>query len=66
MSYIRAHRVNIDSDPTGTTIRMPDGDQPVHIDANLDDEMLSFVVSLISLIDDLPEGEAIVVWKEIF
>ena len=36
------------------------------LDHNLDDEVLKFVVDLIALVDELAEGEALVVWKEIF
>jgi hypothetical protein len=36
------------------------------LDMNLDDEALSFIVALIAKVNDLREGEALVVWKEIF
>jgi hypothetical protein len=36
------------------------------LDNNLDDEILSFVLDLIKQVDDLAEGEALVIWKEIF
>lgn len=36
------------------------------LDHNLDDEVLSFIVGLIAEVDQLAEGEAIVVYKEIF
>lgn len=36
------------------------------LDMNLDDEMLSFVIQLIAEVDNLCEGEALVVYKEIF
>jgi len=36
------------------------------LDSNLDDEILGFVLGLIGQVDDLAEGEALVIWKEIF
>lgn len=36
------------------------------LDMNLDDEVLSFVQRLIGLVDNLAEGEALVIYKEIF
>lgn len=36
------------------------------LDRNLDDEILGFVLGLIEQVDDLGEGEALVIWKEIF
>lgn len=36
------------------------------LDNNLDDEILGFVLGLIKQVDDLAEGEALVIWKEIF
>jgi hypothetical protein len=36
------------------------------LDNNLDDEVLQFVLGLIEQVDNLREGEALVVWKEIF
>jgi hypothetical protein len=36
------------------------------LDMNLDDEILGFVLGLIDQVDELAEGEALVVWKEIF
>jgi hypothetical protein len=63
MSYIRAHQVNRErTNPFSdfTHVETPD------LDANLDGELLDFVLKLIAKIDALPEGEALVVWKEIF
>lgn len=36
------------------------------LDMNLDDEILSFVLGVIDKIDNLADGEALVIWKEIF
>lgn len=36
------------------------------LDCNLDDEILSFVLGVIEKIDTLAEGEALVIWKEVF
>lgn len=65
MSYIRAEKITqgtvkpiIDMARRGT-------DGPT-LDADMDFEMLGFVLGLISEIDNLGEGEALVVWKEIF
>lgn len=63
MSYIRAHKVKQSSTTAITDV--------VHVanpylDYNLDDEELKFVRDLLARIDNLGEGEALVVWKEIF
>lgn len=63
MSYIRAHQV--DRERTNpfvdiTRVAKPD------LDCNLDDEILAFVLELIEKVDALPEGEALVIWKEVF
>ena len=36
------------------------------LDMNLDDEILQFVLGVIDKIDELGEGEALVIYKEIF
>lgn len=63
MSYIRANVVNRASTTPlvdTTYVASPD------LDMNLDDEILQFVLGLIDKVDELSEGEALVVWKEIF
>lgn len=65
MSYIRAKQVTV---ADGTSIDMITGEvvgQP-DLDRNLDDEVLGFVQDLLHRIDELGEGEALVVWKDIF
>ncbi len=63
MSYIRAHQV--DRERTTPFADIPRVAKP-DLDCNLDDEILAFVLELIEKVDALPEGEALVVWKEIF
>lgn len=36
------------------------------LDSDMDFETLNFVLGLIAQVDELSEGEALVVWKEIF
>lgn len=36
------------------------------LDMNLDNEILSFILGVIKKIDDLSEGQALVIYKEIF
>ena len=36
------------------------------LDMNLDDEILAFVLGVVRELDELSEGEALVIWKEIF
>lgn len=36
------------------------------LDANLENELLGFVLGVIEELDDLDEGQALVIWKEIF
>jgi len=64
MSYIRASLVGNRSTTTSvgdyTSVDTPE------LDMNLEDETLHFAWSLLNRIDELGEGEALVVWKEIF
>lgn len=73
MSYIRAHKVEIEegrvSHDGAVHLELPDHDEAgdqIDQDNNLDDELLPFVLELIANIDALGEGEALVVWKVIF
>lgn len=62
MSYIRSNVVSRQSNtPVSETTY-----QTADLDMNLDDEILDFVLALIEQVNDLREGEALVVWKEIF
>jgi hypothetical protein len=70
VSYIRAKQVGIEegalSRDGAVHLELPDHDEvdeKIDLDNNLDDEILSFVLGLIAMIDELPEGEALVVWK---
>lgn len=64
MSYIRAEKVN--RDRTNPFCDMTRVKRPT-LDAELDAEgALAFIVALIEQVNELPEGEALVVWKEIF
>lgn len=66
MSYIRAQKMEIEHGPTG---RLLDGTLPADdptLDMNLDDEALPFVQALLGELSELGEGEALVIWKEIF
>ncbi|MFF3500462.1 hypothetical protein [Streptomyces sp. NPDC003247] len=65
MSYIRAESLPIEHGPTG---RLVDGTLPENpeLDMSLDDEILDFVLALIQKVNDLREGQALVVWKQIF
>jgi hypothetical protein len=69
VSYIRAKLVE-QEDPAavdhGFAVPEIDFEQKPTIDCNLDDEILDFVLDLIAKVNDLGEGEALVVWKEIF
>ncbi len=69
MSYIRAKKVE-QEEPTavdhGFALSEVDFEDRPTLDMNLDDEMLDFVLDLIKQVNDLAEGEALVVWKEIF
>lgn len=63
MSYIRANVVD-----RATTRPFVDTTYVAHpdLDMNLDDEILDFVLALIREVNSLREGEALVVWKEIY
>ncbi len=73
MSYIRAKKVDIEegqaSHDGAVHLELPDHDMAgdeMELDMNLDDEVLDFVLGLIEQVNELPEGEALVVWKVIF
>lgn len=62
MSYIRAKLADIDEDQNVVAVEL---ERP-SMEANLDDEILDFDLELINEVNNLREGEALVVWKEIF
>lgn len=62
MSYIRAKLADIDDDHNVVSVELERPD----IDCNLHDENLDFILALIARVNDLGEGEALVVWKDIF
>jgi len=64
VSYIRAKLVDAESDGVGMIVNSVVG--APDIDCNLHDENLDFILALIKKVNDLGEGEALVVWKEIF
>lgn len=69
MSYIRAKAVDAEESVLyehGFRIPEINSEERPDIDCNLDDEMLDFVLSLIAKVNELREGEALVVWKDIF
>ena len=74
MSYIRAHKMEIEEGQASLDgavhLELPDHDEtgePNLLDRELDaDGALSFVSSLIDQVNELSEGEALVVWKVIF
>lgn len=68
MSYIRAMKVDQRDSVLDYGFALNDisfEDRP-DIDNDLNDEMAKFITSLIAAVDNLAEGEALVVWKEIF
>lgn len=73
MSYIRAKKVEIEegqvSRDGAVHLELPDHDEAgeeMELDLNMDDEILDFVLGLVDQVNELPEGEALVVWKVIF
>lgn len=65
MSYIRANKVRLEGDSERKDVRIyPQSDSTLNSD--MDFEMLNFVLEVIGQIDSLEEGEALVIWKEIF
>ena len=72
MSYVRAHKVGIEesegSRDGAVHLELPDHDEAgseITLDLNMDDEILDFVLGLINQVNELREGEALVVWKVI-
>lgn len=63
MSYIRANKV--DRERTNPFSDFTHVENPT-LDADLNFEMLDFILDLIAHVNALNEGEALVVWKEIF
>lgn len=75
MSYIRTAKVDIEegvaSHDGRVELELPDHDEvlepPLTLDLELDaDGVLSFISGLIDQVNELGEGEALVVWKVIF
>jgi hypothetical protein len=71
MSYVRSKLVQQEqplSDDVEHGFQVPeiDFEAKPDLDCNLDDEILDFILELISQVNELREGEALVVWKEIF
>ena len=73
MSYIRAHKVEIEegaaSHDGAVHLELPDCDETGQPGTDLDldaDGVLSFISSLIDQVNELAEGEALVIWKVIF
>lgn len=69
MSYIRAKKVD-QNEPVavehGFALDEVDFTVEPTVDMLLEGEQLAFVLELIAQVDSLAEGEALVVWKEIF
>lgn len=73
MSYLRARKgdqqeSDPDTDGFDYGFRVPpvNFEERPTLDHSLDDEQLDFVLALIKQVNELREGEALVVWKEIF
>lgn len=73
MSYIRAKKVDIEegqvSQDGAVHLELPDHDEAgdeIDLDMNMDDELLDFALRLMSEVNELAEGEALVVWKVVF
>lgn len=73
MSYIRSKVVDqIESDADTDGFEHGFRLEPVNfedrqgLDADLDFEILNFILGLIAQVEELSEGEALVIWKEIF
>lgn len=69
MSYIRAKKVD-QVEPAaaehGFALDEIDFSDRTGIDMDADFEILDFILALINQVNELAEGEALVVWKEIF
>lgn len=65
MSYIHLHKVEIQEEADGEHAVPMIGDHNL-ITSRRDGEELSAVAKLIQQLDDLGEGEALVVWRDIF
>ena len=73
MSYIRAQKVDIEegavSRDGAVHLELPDHDEAgseITLDMNMVDDLLSVALLLMGEVDDLGEGEALVVWKVVF
>lgn len=69
MSYIRAKQTDQQESAAvehGFALDEVDFSARPDIDCNLDDEVLDFILELIAKVNALPEGEALVIWKEIW
>jgi hypothetical protein len=69
LSYLRAKIAEQEESTTaeyGFHLREINFEDRPDIDCNLDDEQLDFILALIAKVNNLREGEALVVWKQIF
>jgi hypothetical protein len=65
VSYINIHKVETELTPA-EQLRVPDlGDHNL-VTSRREGEEISAAAKLLSLLDDLAEGEALVVWRDIF
>lgn len=63
MSYIQAFRVTPELAPDDTTLIAIGQDEPKTLDLNLDFDALAFAAALLGEVDDLGEGDVIVIRK---
>lgn len=73
MSYIRSKKVEqeatgpeVDGSDYGFKLQKIHFDDRGGLDFDWNGDQLQFVLALINQVDELAEGEALVVWKEIF
>jgi hypothetical protein len=65
VSDINIHKVETTETPDGS-LMLPDLGSYNEVASRRDGEEISAAASLLALLDDLGEGEALVVWKNVF
>lgn len=66
MTYINIHKVDLEEGASDEAQHVPEIHSGNEVASRRDGEEISAAASLLALLDDLLEGEALVVWKNVF
>lgn len=66
MTYINIHKVDLEEGASDEAQHVPEITSGIEIHSTRDGEELLAAWRLLKELDDLPEGEALVIWKNVF